>query len=479
MPLPKWLEQYKLPKTEIRNLNGTYYRYSVSYKYSPELKRTKKITGILLGKITKEGGFIRSNKDKLRDIPSGKIHIAEYGAAHLFLSHMEQELKYLSDSFQNSGIEWREIAAAAMIRWIYQSPIKMMDYHWRETYLSTQWKISLSDKHISQLLRQLGENRGRILEYFHHFPVTGEQLLIDTTNIPSKSEQIEDVQIGYNSEMTFSPQSNLFFIFSAKLQMPIYHRVVPGNIRDVKSFAFSLMESGISDAVIVADKGFHSKGNIALLKEESLQYVIPLRRSSALISYTPIEKGSKKEMADYFEFSDRFIWYYETTSDDDRVITFFDEKLKVQEEQDYLRRIATRPEEYTKESLFEKQFQFGTLSCITNLKDTAEKIYHTYKCRGQIEQVFDTYKNFLDADRTYMQNEKALHGWSFINFLAVQGYYKLFQHMKNSDRLKKYSVSDMVHFALKNKKLRLGDAWVDAEITKKHLLLYQQALPSR
>jgi transposase len=473
MSLPKWLEKYKQPKTEIRYLNGTYYQYAVSYKYSPELKRTKKITGVLLGKITREDGFIRSKKDSLRDIPPGKITVAEYGAGNLFLSHMKEELNYLSSSFQNSGIDWRQIAAAAMIRWIYHSPIKMMEYHWRESYYYTDWKVSLSDKQVSQLLRQLGENRGRILDYFSHFPVKGEYLLIDTTNIPSKSVRIEDVQIGYNRQYTFSPQSNLFFIFSAKLQMPVYYRVVPGNIRDVKSFAFSLLESGISDAVIVADKGFHSRENIRLLKEESLQYVIPLRRSNSLISYGPMERGSKKEMADYFEYAGRFIWFYETYSEGDRVITFFDERLKVEEEHDYMRRIATRPEEYTRETFFQKQYQFGTLSCITNLNDPAEKIYNTYKCRGQIEQVFDTYKNFLEADRTYMQNEKALHGWSFINFIAIQAYYKLFTHLKDKPLLKHHSVADLIHFALKNRKLRLGDNWVDAEVTKKHLSIWE------
>lgn len=479
MPMPKWLEKYKQPKTEIRYLNGTYYQYAVSYKYSPELKRTKKITGVLLGKITQEEGFIRSNKDALRDIPAGKIHIAEYGASNLFLSHMKEELSYLADSFHGSGTDWRQIAAAAMIRWIYQSPIKMMDFHWRESFYSTEWKISLNDKQVSQLLRQLGESRGRILDYLSHFPVKGEHLLIDTTNIPSKSARIDDVQPGYNRHYTFSPQSNLFFIFSARLQMPVYYRVVPGNIRDVKSFAFSLLESGISDAVIVADKGFHSKENIRLLKEESLQYVIPLRRSNSLIDYRPLEKGSKKEMTDYFEFAGRFIWFYETFSDGDRVITFFDERLRVEEEHDYMRRISSRPEEYTRETFFEKQFEFGTLSCITNLNDSADKIYNTYKCRGQIEQVFDTYKNFLDADRTYMQNEKALQGWSFINFLAIQAYYKLFTHLKDKPLLKHHSVSDLVHFALKNRKLRLDDNWVDAEVTKKHLSIYLQTLPPK
>lgn len=477
MSFPSWVDQHRKPKTEIRFLNGYYYVYSISYKYSPKLKRSKKITGQLLGKITQEDGFIQSEKDKLRNETPGKIHVAEFGPHNLFIAHMEKELGYLAESFANTKIEWKQIAAAAMMRWIYQSPIKMMDFHWHNSYYETEWKMSISDKQISQMLRQLGDSRDQILDYFSHFPIEGEHLLIDTTSIPSKSELMDSVRTGYSRDMMFTPQTNLFYIFSTKLKMPVYYRVVPGNIRDVKSFALSLQESKISDAVIVADKGFHSRDNIELLKEASLKFVVPLRRSSSLIDYQPIKKGSKEEMTDYFEFDGRFIWYYEKKAEEERVVIFYDEKLKVQEENDYLQRISTHPEEYSKEVFFQKQFEFGTLSCITNLTDSADKIYQIYKSRGQIEQVFDTYKNFLEADRTYMQNEKALYGWSFINFIAIQAYYKLYQHMKSNKILRKYSVEDVMHFAFKKKKLRIGNSWTFSEITKKHEETFILALP--
>ncbi|MBI2420255.1 MAG: transposase [Ignavibacteriales bacterium] len=257
MSFPDWIEKFRKPKTEIRFLNGQYYIYSISYKYSAELKRTKKITGKLLGKITENDGFIQSQKDKLRDMPHGSIHVAEFGVYELFLSHMEKETKYLEKAFADSYIDWKQIIAMAMIRFIYQSPIKMMDFHWYNSYFHTQWGISLSDKQISALLRELGDSRDNILAYFRQFSTVGAHLLIDTTNIPSRSTKIESVRLGYSRDMSFTPQTNLFFIFSLELQMPVYYRVVPGNIRDVKSFTLSLQESGIPNVVIVADKGFH------------------------------------------------------------------------------------------------------------------------------------------------------------------------------------------------------------------------------
>jgi len=40
--------------------------------------------------------------------------------------------------------------------------------------------------------------------------------------------------------------------------------------------------------------------------------------------------------------------------------------------------------------------------------------------------VFDTFKNILEADKTYMQNDAKLYGWMFINFIALQMYYTLY-----------------------------------------------------
>ncbi|HRO83252.1 MAG TPA: transposase [Niabella sp.] len=49
------------------------------------------------------------------------------------------------------------------------------------------------------------------------------------------------------------------------------------NIRDVKAFKNTLAMSGVKKAIIVADKGFYSKANITLLREEKPDYIIPLK----------------------------------------------------------------------------------------------------------------------------------------------------------------------------------------------------------
>lgn len=462
MALPNWVKKHRQPKTEIRQIRGNFYLYRIDYKYSPEKKRTQKITLELLGKITKKEGFVRSAKDRLRDAPS-KISIADYGAYELFIALMRQELKHLSVFDQ-----WRVIAAIAMLRWIHQSPIKNMPQYWQQCYLSQQWKLSLTAKGISRLLREVGEQRADILSYLANFRSAGGHLLIDSTDIPTKSERLGINHYGYNSKMRYSLQVNLLFLFSQQLQQPVYYRMLPGNIRDVKALRYSIQECGISQAVLVSDKGFYSKANVIELENNKLDYIIPLRRNNPLIDYKPLSTGNKHQLSGYFQFRKKIIWYYSYLVEGHRIVQFVDDKLRAQEQEDYLLRIPAFPEEYTQEGFLQRQYTFGTLTVITNLReDLPNQIYESYKSRAQIEQVFDSYKNFLHADRTYMQNEKAMEGWFFVNFLAMQAYYKLFLKLKKLELLKIYSPEDVIMHASSLRKLQLKGKWIDGEITKK------------
>ncbi len=57
--------------------------YEVSSKWGPLKKRSKKITGKLLGGITKENGFVESDKNSLRrrslSVSVSKLCVKEYG----------------------------------------------------------------------------------------------------------------------------------------------------------------------------------------------------------------------------------------------------------------------------------------------------------------------------------------------------------------------------------------------------------------
>ena len=47
----------------------------------------------------------------------------------------------------------------------------------------------------------------------------------------------------------------------------------------------------------------------------------------------------------------------------------------------------------------------GTISVITDLDESGERIYNLLKSRAEIETMFDAFKNVLNADRAYMRDD--------------------------------------------------------------------------
>jgi len=105
-PHPEWALACKRKGTELRHLNGSYYLYEVTSKWDRDKKRSKKITGKLLGKITQNEGFLESDKNRLRkqQIRFEGIQVKECGIAgaieHLFVATVSILKKIFPDSWQ-------------------------------------------------------------------------------------------------------------------------------------------------------------------------------------------------------------------------------------------------------------------------------------------------------------------------------------------------------------------------------------------
>lgn len=468
-PHPEWAVQYRVPGTELRLFNGKYYLYEVTSKWDSEKKRAKKITGKIIGRISQEKGLIPSEKRKLMEKVAKGIEIKnvstkEYGATHYLLQEASTITKALELAFPDQG---KLIFTAACLRLMYQSPIKNMGIYANDSFIGEYVEKRIDDKLISTMLRDIGGNRLPLVEYMKQFMGANDQVLIDMTHMITHSQIMLSPKNGYKKVMDYRPQVNLIYIYSSTQKSPSFYRLVPGNIKEVKAFALSLKESGLTDAMIIGDKGFYSRKNTEHLQTEHLQYIIPLRRSSSLIDYSNIELPEKKGMLGFFQYEKRFIWYYSYEAGEEKIVTFLDEKLKLEEQHDYLLRIEEKKRGYTLDGFRKKHCSFGTLSMVYEATNTNEQgIYCAYKSRASIEIMFDAGKNLLEMDCTYMQNEHALEGWMFIHHIALQLYYMIYRKLVSSKLISKYSVADILLFLSTIRKIKIRDQWFLAEITK-------------
>ena len=473
---PQWALKHKKKGTELRLINGRYYLYKITSKWDPEKKRSKKITLGLLGKITKEDGFVESEKHKLKKqtfIPEN-IHLKEYGISALIKDDFGNYIELLQKHFPK---HWKFIIALSYSRFSFQSPLKNVQYHFSKSYLSEIYKnVGLSSASISKKLKEIGVKRKDILNFFKEFKVENDNILFDGTDMFSSSKNMSYSKKSKTKKGTYDDIINLMFIFSTKTETPLYYRIMSGITKDISGFKLCLDEAQIDDAIVIADKGFYSESNIEKLDNEKLQYIVPLRRNSKLIDYNTNKSDDLSNYDGYFIYEKKIIWYNENQVNGKRIITYRNDNLRAEEINDYLRRCETLPEKYDEKTFFEKQHGFGTISFITNLSDkfTPQDIYTNYKTRNQIETMIDVFKNVLNADKSYMQDEDALEGWMFINFIAMHWYYKLIIKLKEKKLNAKFSPKDIILFLKDVKKIKVNNKWINLEITKKNLELFNK-----
>ena len=486
---PDWVINHKKPGTEIKRINDKYYLYGVKSMYDKTIKRSKKISLGILGSITKEYGFIPSSKNELKaksvkTYLDKNIFIVEYGLAKYFFDEIQQDnvLQKLKLHFPHS---WKFIVALVYCRLAYKSPLKNIPFNLEQSAIMDllEWDEKLNDQKICDFMYNLGSNQHSIHEFLRPIDNHSKTVLMDATHIVLQSNNICLAQKGYNANFDYLPQITLLYIYDATTLKPLYYRMLPGNIREISALKNTLKMSGLESSVFIADKGFFSDANITELEKIKMQYIIPLKRDNKNIPY---QKCISLEQTDnYFEYNKRFIFFSQhqikTLFGKRNLVLFLDGKLKEQEKTDYLRRILSFPEEYSKENFNKKIIKMGTMAILHNTEYSSQEIYFEYKGRCEIEQFFDHLKNTLEADSSNMQREESLYGWMFINHLAMLIVYRLFNKLKTiplnkkQKLIHKYSIQDVLQHLQTIKKIKIDkNDKIICEINKytKELLKY-------
>ncbi len=187
----------------------------------------------------------------------------------------------------------------------------------------------MSGKSIRALLRDLGARRENICAFMRKFVGQSSHLFFDATSIFSESGEMDINRTGYNSKRIFTPQISLLYAFAKDKGKLAYYRILPGNIHDVSAFGIAVKESGINNAVVVADKEFGSEKNFTTLEESGVAYIISLRRSSSFFDRSVIKTGDKSSFDGRFIFMDGLVFYYSCSVGNGRTVhTFVDEDLR-------------------------------------------------------------------------------------------------------------------------------------------------------
>lgn len=462
---PEWVEQHRGKGKEIKFIRGKYYLYERTNIWDKEKKQAKKISGNYLGRITPEG-LISPDRKMVKKIGPQEIPNKEFGASKYLMEIGSDILENLKKHFPNL---WQEIAVMSVLRTYHPQPFKQIEDSYAHSYLSVEYPdLNLSKQRITKILQDIGNRRNDVVKFMKEYLYEAEHVIFDGTIITSHSEKMDISQVGYNNKRSYKPQVNLLYAFSTKPEIsPAYYRVIPGSICDVTAFSKTVEETGLQDALIIGDKGFGSKKNFDALEGACLKYIVPLRRSSVHLNSEVLRAGHANGFEDYFLFRGRPIFYFSHKEGEISYCTFVDGELRLREETDYIRRIEEGKEGYTREGFAERRLKFGVILLRSNVDKSPKEIYETYKTRAMIEESFDTLKNLLGQDASYMQSDASFEAWAFINHISLMFSYRLWNILKSRELFKFYSSSDVLRLLSFVRKLYINEEWVFSEICKK------------
>lgn len=496
MEKPYYVANFVKPvNTEIKYIRGHWYLYERSNVYDPQIGRSRKKSGKILGSITEQG--LVPSKTRQENVNPVLNDVVEVGA----VNYVFQRTEWMRDRLQKHFPDlWEYIYVAAVIRAIYDSRFRRLQLHYEDSILSYIYPgLSFMPNSVTEFLNTLGRMRGAIRSYMQEMVAEHERfLLFDGHRILSASHTVDNAECGYDSKMRYKPQINLPYIFTmgGDIGYPVYYKQYLGSTLDVTAFSDILKESTAYAAgcTVIADKGFASDDGFSALEDSGLNYVIPLKRGNRFVKgRVPTSPFGYEEA---FSFNGRGIHSLTIQEDGFNIHLFLDTDLLAQEISDITKRtekknnatevkkeremvrggkgkgrltddeLASLKPITIQESYAGKE-EMGTITLKTNRTDlNSFQVYSIYKQRQAIEQFFKTYGGTLSYEASYMRNNYTEEAWLFLNHLSTIIGVNAIEEIASIGESKNISYKDLSQTFIKIKAGKIDGKWVVCPIKK-------------
>ena len=471
--IPDYIKQFKPPHSEVREKNGHFYVYSVKGYYDREAKKSKSKSQGCIGQIYKDVGFVPNDKGA----PPVEMITCEYGATRIIMATSTVIMERLRECFPS---DFLRIYILAVLKVLSNVSTREIDIAYEKSAISKILpEVHLSKNTLKTFLERLSLNREGMMNYmssFHHF--NGDNILFDGASFTSQFTHNPFVEKGYCPGNKGKNQIRLLYAFNKTTRFPIYFYLAPGNIPDVTLFEVAAGEIGVSNCVIIFDNGFYRKENIDIILDSGIEFIVPLKRNTKEVpeNAKPFSALEKVKMH-HFNYNKRIVYYAEFPSkkhDGCRTYVYYDNERHQYLQENYFNRLnqdenkpGSSPEQIVRDTE-----RLGVTMLLSNLQTTPDEIYCDYKSRWEIEEMFDTHKNTLGFKMNYETGFAVQEGWSFVEFLALQMFYKIDGILINRQMIKSMNVGSLLFMASRITQAKIGDKWNICNITKKDKELF-------
>jgi hypothetical protein len=472
--IPDSIKQYRPKGTEIQEKAGHYYVHKVKAYYDKETKKARRKTYGCIGQIYAGIGFVPNNRETETECTA-----KEYGATRLIMQLTEDIYEKLRACFPS---DFLRIYTLAVLKLLNNTTQKDMDLAYTRSAISELLpEVHLSKNTLSDFLARLSLARGNMMHFMQEYvDCQGDSILFDGSSFISGSKENPFSEKGYCPGHMGQSQVRLIYAFNNKDRMPIYFRVIPGNISDKAAFEASLMELRKTNCTAILDKGFYSKKNIDFMIGAELSFIVALQKN-----YSEVSEGDRSFTASeqqgirFFSYHKRIIFYKEILSKQYskcKICIYYDNERRKDLIENFYRQkqddTGELPED-VRADLYNSTKNFGVSLLLTNLDCDAITVFHDYKTRWDIEEMFDHHKNTLGFDMRYETRQEVQEAWAFIEYLSLLMYYKLDRALVRNNLLKTYSVKDILFHASTIIQTRVQDKWFLCNMTAKFKTLFE------
>lgn len=475
MPIPKEILSVPRPKNTVviaygkdKNLYAVRQRIGCRNDNGRHLP----VNGPTIGHII-DGVYVPINDDALPSVAYAPIDIKDWANAvlcdRLFCNILQELLAVYNYA------DALKIYCIAILR-VCNPGIK--DYELKEAYetcfVSELYPdVALSKNTISTFLNDLGKSFSRIVAFMRNRTAAvsmDHHLLVDGTLKSDESVVNSLSDFSRKARTKGTRDISVLFAFDLEAMEPVCSKCFPGNMLDSTAYGEFISENGITQGIIVGDKGFPESGaHEYFVNNPDLHYLNPVKRNSKLANthnmyeFTGVLSGYEGITFRKEKCSGINKWVY----------SFRDSRKASKEECDWLRR-AKNSKTYSYDELSRKQKTFGTIVLESDLDLPAETVYKAYDKRWEIEIVVRYYKSACEFDETRVQDDYSVIGSEFCDFLSTVLTFRLIKAFDQAQLLDNRTYKKVMAVLSRAKKVRVdGIEWNLVRMNTSHMELLQ------
>ena len=310
--------------------------------------------------------------------------------------------------------------------------------HWYEGNIASLLypDANLTSQRISDFLASIGtpEKQMEFQKAYIQFVMAhyeqDKNILIDSSGLPNSVHFPMTARNVHNGKV--SNEIRLIFVVQKSTGLPLYYRVVPGNIVDVSTLSrifLHLDSMGIDISSCIMDAGYNSGDNLDLFYNEDHKCKIGFitRIGSGDQTFKDLvseELPNIDSRENFVKYEDRYLFIIKrevmvgSNKDNPAWMYLGLDCGRMSDEQHKLLKRAKR-DSLTVDEVYEAMQTEGVFGILSGENYTCEEILPAYYQRQAAEQIFDFAKNYTKLLPLRINNDDTFNGHLLLSYMAT------------------------------------------------------------